>query len=107
MSLTNAESGQCSVYSEDQLYTADFKCTYCCTKDKCNGRIVPPHETMYTGHVTLPTTTNTTTSNNLFHRIFYTHVFCIKVIIVCLTIFTRMAHAFIISLFWHSQYSVS
>ncbi|XP_071153147.1 uncharacterized protein [Mytilus edulis] len=65
MSLTNAESGQCSVYSEDQLYTSDFKCTYCCTKDKCNGRIVPPHETMYTGHVTLPTTTNTTTTECL------------------------------------------
>ena len=61
--LTNNLNGPCAVFDENHPYTSDFKCAFCCTKDKCNGRVVPPHETMYSGHVTSTSSTPLTSQS--------------------------------------------
>ncbi|OWF49928.1 uncharacterized protein LOC110451094 [Mizuhopecten yessoensis] len=49
---TTSLSGHCDLFNEDILYERDFSCSYCCDKDLCNGRIVPPPETVYVPNTT-------------------------------------------------------
>ncbi|XP_033727862.1 uncharacterized protein LOC117317212 [Pecten maximus] len=40
-------SSHCDLFNQDVIYEKQFSCSYCCNKDLCNGRIVPPPETVF------------------------------------------------------------
>ena len=62
--LGSSDNSRCQNFVENNIYTTDFQCTYCCTKDDCNAPLRPSPDSLYTDTSTTHTiaTHSTTTS---------------------------------------------